>query len=244
MMTTRPTVLLLGATGRTGGRVLRSLLAREVPVKAVVRSAARLPEDVAADPRLVVIEAGIHEMSEAALVSHLAGCEVVISCLGHNVNVRDVFGPPRDLVSSAVDRICRAAESLRPDRPVRFILMSSVSVERPGRMDTRRKAPERAMVALLRALVPPARDNQHASDILCGADGRSPGCVEWVVVRPDSLREGEATPYALHEGLVTSLARPGETNMANIAEFMSELATDDATWDRFKGSWPVIVNAA
>ncbi len=43
-----PTVLLLGGTGRTGGRVLGQLLDRGVPVRAVVRSAERLPAGVAA----------------------------------------------------------------------------------------------------------------------------------------------------------------------------------------------------
>jgi len=36
-------VLLLGATGRTGGRVLTQLLERGIPVRAIVRSAERLP---------------------------------------------------------------------------------------------------------------------------------------------------------------------------------------------------------
>ncbi len=49
---------------------------------------------------------------------------------------------------------------------------------------------------------------------------------QWVAVRPDTLREGDVTEYALHEGLVDSLFRPGETNMANVAHFMCELATD------------------
>ncbi len=49
---TPQTVLLLGGTGRTGGRVLRQLLGRGVRVRAVVRSAGRLPAGVADDPRL------------------------------------------------------------------------------------------------------------------------------------------------------------------------------------------------
>ena len=53
------TVLLLGGTGRTGGRVLQQLLARGVSVRAVVRSAERLPAGVADDPRLTVIEADL-----------------------------------------------------------------------------------------------------------------------------------------------------------------------------------------
>jgi uncharacterized protein YbjT (DUF2867 family) len=58
MPTTR-TVLLLGATGRTGGRVLEQLLGRGVAVRAIVRSAQRLPPKVAGSPNLAVVEASL-----------------------------------------------------------------------------------------------------------------------------------------------------------------------------------------
>ena len=67
---------------------------------------------------------------------------------------------------------------------------------------------------------------------------------QWAIVRPDSLREGDVTEYSLHEGLVDSLFRPGQTNMANVAHFMCELATDDRTWATWRGRCPVIVNAS
>ena len=57
------TVLLLGGTGRTGGRVLRQLLDRGVHVRAVVRSAERLPAGVA-DARLTVVEADLLSLSD------------------------------------------------------------------------------------------------------------------------------------------------------------------------------------
>ena len=46
-MPTQQTVLLIGGTGRTGGRVLQQLLGRGVRVRAVVRSTERLPAGVA-----------------------------------------------------------------------------------------------------------------------------------------------------------------------------------------------------
>ena len=63
-----------------------------------------------------------------------------------------------------------------------------------------------------------------------------------MVVRPDTLREGDVTEYTLHEGLVNSLFRPGETNMANVAHFMCDLATDPEVWATWRGKLPVIVN--
>ena len=46
----RADVLVLGGTGRTGGRVLPQLLERGVEVRAIVRSAERLPAGVAGNP--------------------------------------------------------------------------------------------------------------------------------------------------------------------------------------------------
>lgn len=255
-------VLLLGATGRTGGRVLTQLLERGIPVRAIVRSAERLPAGATAaatagtiadatvgavpastsDAPLTVIEADIAEMQPEQLRRHLEGCDTVISCLGHAPDLRGVYGPPRDLVEGAVRAVCEAAASLKSASPIRLILMSSVSVNRPGRADNRRGHGERAFVGLVRALVPPARDNQRAADYLAREIGEDHPFVSWVVVRPDSLVEGAPTAYLAHDELVASLFRPDRTRMANVARFMAELVQDEATWLRWRGKMPVIVD--
>ncbi len=235
--------LLLGGTGRTGGRVLQQLLARGVSVRAVVRSAERLPAGVADDPRLTVVVADLPSMSDDEVREQVDGCDVVISCLGHAASAQGVFGPPRDLVTRSVERVCRAIRDLRPAQPVKLILMSSVSVNRPGGLDTRRGRFERAVVWTLRGVVSPAKDHQRAADFLHEVIEAADPCVQWVAVRPDSLKEGDVTEYALHEGLVDSLFRPGETNMANVAHFMCELATDAEAWAAWRGKLPVIINA-
>jgi NAD(P)-dependent dehydrogenase (short-subunit alcohol dehydrogenase family) len=242
-MSENKTVLLLGGTGRTGGRVLQQLLARGVNVRAIVRSAGRLPEGAAADPALTVIEADVLSMDAAELRRSVTGCDAVISCLGHNISLRGVFGPPHDLVTKAVSRVCDVSGTLRPAQPVEFILMSTVSVNRPGGLDTRRGRFEKGAVAVLRALVPPAKDNQAAADFLYRSIGAADPFVRWVAVRPDTLREGDVTEYTLHEGLVSSLAKPDETNMANVAHFMCELVVDPALFAEWAGKMPVIINS-
>lgn len=237
-------VLLLGATGRTGSRVLTQLLERGVPVRAIVRSAARLPPGVATSPLLTVVEAELTSMSTDALSEHVAGHHTVISCLGHTISLRGVLGPPRDLVEAAVRKVAAAVASLRPAAPVRLILMSSVSVHRPVRADARRGAVERAFMGVMRGLVPPARDNQRAADVLAAEVGGDAPFLEWVVVRPDSLIDGETSAYRLEEGLVASLFKPDTTRMANVAHFMAELATDEAAWRRWCGSMPVVFDGA
>jgi len=140
-------------------------------------------------------------------------------------------------------RLCRAVEALQPATPVKLILMSSVSVHRPGGLDTRRGRFEQALVWMLRGVLPPANDNQRAASFLHDSLGTSHPFVEWAVVRADSLLEGDVSGYTLHEGLVSSLFAPDRTNMANVAHFMCELVTNPKTWDRWKGKLPVIINA-
>jgi nucleoside-diphosphate-sugar epimerase len=237
------TVLLVGGTGRTGRRVLEQLLNRGVDVRAIVRSAGRLPAGVAANPRLTVVETDLLALGDGELRGHVRGCDAVISCLGHVLSLEGTFGPPRDLVTLATQRLCRAIEAVQPARPIRFILMSSVSVNRPRRLDARRGTFERAFVAAIRGLLPPARDNQRAADFLCRDIGTDHPSVQWAVVRPDTLVDGDVSEYAWHEGLVSSFFRPGRSNMANVAHAMCALATDGRVWERWKGRWPVVVNA-
>jgi uncharacterized protein YbjT (DUF2867 family) len=248
-------VLILGATGRTGGRVLTQLLEREVPVRAIVRSAERLPEAASGKPLLEVVEADLLALPPEVLAGHLTGCDTVVSCLGHTISARGVFGPPRDLVTQAVGLVrdaigagqpptATAAAAGRAIGPVRLILMSSVSVNQPGHADTRRGRAERASMAAMRAAVPPARDNQRAADLLVHEVGPTSPRLQWVVVRPDTLTDGDVSEYAVHDELVASLFRPDRTRMANVAHFMCELATEDPTWQRWRSRMPVVVDAA
>lgn len=243
-MPSRRTVLLVGGTGRTGRRVLRQLLDRGVNVRVVVRSVRGLPDGARDGPGLAVLEADLLSLGDEDLQRQVRGCDAVLSCLGHVLSFRGVFGPPRDLVTRATKELCRAIQALRPARPVRFILMSSVSVHRPGGQDVRRGRLERAVVWTLRGLLPPARDNQTAADFLHDEIGRDDPFVQWAAVRPDTLVEGDVTGYSLHEGLASSLFAPDSTNMANVAHFMCELAVDPEAWEAWRGRLPVIVNAA
>jgi hypothetical protein len=125
---------------------------------------------------------------------------------------------------------------------VKLILMSSVSVHRRPGLEARRGSFERAFLRVLCAGLPPARDNQQAADFLLEKIGSDNAFVQWAVVRPDSLLDGEVSEYTVHEGLVNSLFAPGSTRMANVAHFMCELATDAGMWAAWRGKLPVIVN--
>ncbi len=242
-MATNGTVLLLGGTGRTGRRVLSQLVRRGVPVRAIVRARGGVPPDAAGTSGLELVEASVLSLSDEDLRRHVSGCTAVISCLGHVLTVRGVLGPPRDLVTRAIANVCRAVEATHPATPVRLVLMSSVSVLQPGPVDARRGAAGRALLWMIRALLPPARDNQAAADHLREVVGTGNPHVQWVVVRPDTLLEGDVSRYVAHGGLVNGLLAPGRSTMANVAHFLCELATDSATWAKWKGCMPVIVDA-
>ena len=241
-MPAQQTVLVVGGTGRTGRRALRQLFDRGLRVRAIVRSSGKLPPEVAGHPGLAAIEASLPSLPDDELRRHLGGCDAVVSCLGPPISFAGVFGPPRDLVASATARLCRAIEALAPPAPVKLILMSSVSVHRRGGLDARRGSFERSFLWVLRGVLPPARDNQRAADFLLEKIGPRNPFVQWGVVRPDALLEGEISEYALHEGLVNRLFAPGRTNMANVAHFMCELVTSPQTWADWSGKLPVITN--
>ena len=243
-MLAQQNVLLIGGTGRTGRRVLEQLLSRGINVRAVVRSAERLPAGALDDPRLTVVLADLLALSDEELLRQVQGCDAVISCLGHVISIKGIFGPPRDLVTRSVERVYRAIQTARPAQPVKLILMSSVSVNHPGGRDARRGRFERAVLWMQRGLVPPGRDNQRAADFLHDVIDDADPYAQWTAVRPDTLKEGDVTEYALHGGLVDSLFRPGATNRANVAHFMCELATDAEVWAAWQGKLPVIVNVA
>lgn len=240
----RNTVLLLGGTGRTGRRVLDQLLERGVEVRAIVRSAGRLPAAMVTHPKLTVVEADVSTLPQKDLLDQLRGCDAVVSCLGHTTDLKGIFGPPHNLVTYATERVCRAVAELQSETAIKFVLMSSVSVNRPEQLDLRRGMVERVFLGMLRALVPPARDNQEAAYFLCGEFGQDNPFVQWAIIRPDTLMEGDVTEYALHEGIVSSLAKPDQSSMANVAHFICSLVTQPDVWNEWKGKMPVIVDAA
>jgi len=234
------TVLLLGATGATGRLLAEQLLARGLHVRAVVRAPERLPEGLRASDHLQVVAAGILDLSDPELVDLVRGCEAVVSCLGHNLTWRGVFGHPRRLVTEAVRRLCLAVRAHSPESPVLFALMSTAGIRNRDLTETTSPA-ERCVTGLLRLLLPPYSDSEGAAEVLRTTAEVS---LEWVVVRPDTLaNEPEVTEYEVFPSPTRSaLFNPGKTSRANVAHFMADLVTDDSVWGGWRGQMPVIYN--
>lgn len=103
---------------------------------------------------------------------------------------------------------------------------------------------QRYVLGLVRLLLPPHADNEKAADHLRTHIGQDSAVIEWAAVRPDTLvDEGEVTEYDVHPSPTRSaIFDAGKTSRINVAHFMADLISDDATWNRWKGRMPVIYN--
>lgn len=236
-------VLVVGASGATGRRVVDQLLDRGLNVKVIVRAPDRLPDPHQRHGGLSVVHASLLDLADAQLASHVKGCDAVVSCLGHNPTLRGMYGHPRMLVTNATHRLCGAIRANDPKKPVRFVLMNTAG-NRNRDASERITFAERCVVGAIRALLPPHLDNERAADVLRSRIRLDDGSMEWVVVRPDTLTEEAAvTDYVVHPSPIRSaIFDPGRTSRVNVAHFMAELITDAATWRTWRGQMPVIYN--
>lgn len=236
-------VLVVGATGATGRLLVKELLGRGHRVTAVVRAPDKLAETSHDHPNLSIVRASLLDMNEAEMTKHVAGCDAVASCLGHNLTLKGICGHPRRLVTDAVRRLCAAIKSGQHGRPVKFVLMNTVGNRNRG-SDERISPAEGGVIALLRLLVPPHADNEQAAELLRAQIGQNDPQIEWVVVRPDSLlNHNEVTAYEVYPSPTRSaIFNPGKTSRINVAHFMAELISDDEMWAQWKGQMPVIYN--
>jgi len=239
------TILVVGATGATGRLLVEQLLARGQHVRVIVRSPDKLLEVLRNHDRLSVIRASVLDLSDAEMAQHMNGCSAVASCLGHELNLKGIYGHPRRLVTDAARRLCNAIKANKSEKPIKFVLMNTA-----GNSNRDLHEPmsfgQRFVIGLLRLLLPPHVDNEKAADYLRTNIGRNNSAIEWTVVRPDSLiNETKVTRYEVHPSPTRSaLFDPGVTSRINVAHFIADLVTDDDTWNKWKGQMPVIYNKA
>ena len=237
------TILVVGASGATGRLLVEQLLIRGQNVKAMVRSPKSLPEPLKVAPRLSLIQASISELSDSEIAKHVDGCDAVASCLGHNLTFKGLFGRPRRLVTDAARRLCSAAQLSNPGFPTRFVLMNTAG-NRNRDLDEPISFAQKCVIGLLRLLLPPHADNEDAADYLRSKIGQNDPLIEWAAVRPDGLVDNESvTEYELYASPTRSaIFDAGKTSRINVADFMSDLITDERIWHKWKGQMPVIYN--
>lgn len=236
-------IFVAGATGATGRLLVEQLLDRGVNVTTVVRDKNRLPENIRSHENLSVTEANLLDLSDAELTKQVENCDVVASCLGHNLNFKGLYGKPRRLVADSVRSLCNAVKFNQPDKKVKLILMNTTG-NRNLDLNEEVTFAQKVILALLRIFLPPHIDNEQAANYLRLKIGQSDSTIEWVVVRPDGLIDlDNVSEYTLHPSPIRSaIFDAGTTSRINVAYFMTELIIDEDTWFKWKGQMPVIYN--
>jgi nucleoside-diphosphate-sugar epimerase len=236
-------VLVVGASGATGRLVVEQLLNRGKKVKAMLRSPEKYPEFKNRE-NLTVISASVLEISDVELSRHVKSCEAVVSCLGHNITFKGMYGHPRRLLTDATRRLCKAIETNKPEKLVKYILMNTTANQNRDLNEPISFA-EKLVIALIRLMLPPHVDNEKAADYLRTNIGNNNQFIEWTAVRPDGLiNEKSVTKYDVYPSPVRSpIFNAGITSRINVADFMAELITNENSWDNWKGQMPVVYNA-
>jgi len=235
------TTLVVGASGATGQHLVAHLLEKGHTVRAVVRLAERLPESLRNDGNLFIIEASILELSDTEMAEHVAGCDAVASCLGHNLTFKGIYGKPRRLVTDAARRLCAAIKANKPEKPIKYVLMNTTG-NRNRDLNEPISFAHRCVIGLLRLLLPPHVDNEKAADYLRTQIGQNNQFIEWTAVRPDDLiNEDEVSDYEIHPSPIRSaIFNAGKVSRINVAHFMAQLIMDNELWQKWKGQMPVI----
>lgn len=235
-------ILVVGATGMTGHPLVEQLLGKGHQVRIIIRSPEKLSGQISKHPNLTVLNASLLDLTDAEIITQVEGCDAVISCLGHVLSFKGMFGKPRKLCTDAVRRLSVAIEKTNPSQPVKFILMNTVGVKNPDR-DAKRTLGERALLSVLRHTIPPQRDNETAAEYLRCTVGENNPHIQWTIVRPDSLINEDVSAYDIEPTPTTGIFTGRPTTRANVAHFMVELTENEDLWDRWKFKMPVIMNA-
>lgn len=182
--------------------------------------------------RLSVTETPVLHLTDAQLEEQTQDCEAVVCCLGHTLDLRGIWGAPRDLVTQATRRLTTSM----PDS-CKYILMGSNGVSHPdGKTDPERPRMERIVLTIVRYMIPPHADNESAVAYLYEHED-----IEWCVVRPtDYLIEAEVSEYGLSESQTGPLFGYKKATRANVAHFMVELITSQDKWDIYNHKMPIL----
>jgi len=227
----------------TGRRLVEQLLGKNYKVRIIVRSSHKLPADIVENPNTMTIEASVLDLTDEEVTEHVKDCDAVVSCLGHVMNFKGIFGEPKKLCTDATRNLCNSLEKHSLPKPTKFILMNTVGVQNPD-LEEKRNWVERGLLTLLHHTLPPHRDNETAAEYLHKTVGKENKSIEWCCVRPDSLINAEVSPYDITESPTTGIINGRPTARSNVAHFMTDLIENEELWNTWKFRMPVIMNSS
>jgi hypothetical protein len=209
----------------------------------IVRSPEKLPNSWKNNVNIQIISASILELSDEELKNYTQNCDAVVSCLGHNLTWKGVYGQPRKLVTEATQRLCNAIKKNNSKQSVKFILMNTTG-NRNRDINEPISFAQKLVIGLLRLILPPHVDNEKAADYLRTQIGQNNNFVEWVAVRPDNLiNDDRVSEYEIYPSPIRSaIFNSGETSRINVGHFMASLVSNDKLWNNWRGQMPVIYN--
>lgn len=151
--------LVLGASGATGKMLVEQLLSKSQKVKAIVRRSANIPHSWKSNPDVTLIYADINGISCDDMAEYMTGCTAVASCLGHNINIKGIFGKPKRLVADAVRLVFETVQKNKSNQSIKFILLNTVANQN---RDLNENVPtsQKVIISIIRLLLPPQADNE------------------------------------------------------------------------------------
>jgi putative NADH-flavin reductase len=197
-------VLIVGATGGTGRQLVTQALERGYAVTALVREPLRLQVD---HPQLTVIRGDV--LDEAAVEAAMRGQEAVLSALGH----KRYFYPTR-ILSKGTRNLLHAMETHGVPR---LICETTLGIgDSAGRMGLY------YTLFVIPVILPfYFWDKTRQETMIAGSN------VEWVIVRPAALTNGEKRGESRHGRRVGSFFLTLRISRADVAGFMlDQLASD------------------
>jgi putative NADH-flavin reductase len=197
-------VLIVGATGGTGRELVAQALERGLAVTALVRNPSRLRVE---HPRLTVVQGDV--LDAASVEGAVRGQDAVLSALGH----RRYFYPTR-IQSAGTRNVVRAMESHGVRRLVCATSLGlGDSAGRLGLMYT---------LFLIPAILPFYFWDKTRQERAIAESG-----LDWVIVRPGALTNGDRRGRVQQGPYVGSFFRTVRVSRADVAAFMlNQLASD------------------
>jgi len=236
-------VLVLGASGATGRLVVMQLIKKQINTRIAIRVSAVLPAEILENPLLEIVRGNINEFTDSEMGSLLRDCNAIVSCLGHNVTFRGIFGNPRHLVFDAIRRISETVKKTA-DKKVKLILMSTTAYTNTFTREMN-SIGEKIILSLLKLILPPHRDNVKAANYMIKEMGEDDEKIDWIAVRPDTLvNNDDESSYEVYESPVRSpIFNAGRTSRINVSRFMTELLINEGLWQKWRFKTPVIYNS-
>ena len=234
--------LVLGANGATGFNVVSQLLNHGISVKAFTRNIEKF-NSIKSSKYLEIIKASILDIDNQKLKQYLSDVDAIISCLGHNISLKGIFGKPYTLVTDSLIKIVSIINERNANRTIKIILMNTTACINKLQ-DEKFNKKENLVMKIMRFLLPPQRDNESAIEYLFDKISMYNKIIEWIAVRPDTLiNEVEISEYTVHPSPIRSpIFNAGKTSRINVADFMVNLLKDDELWGKWKYKTPVIYN--